>query len=185
VLINELSVVPNDFVLSLEDYHVIEKHEIHQMMVFMLEHLPPQMHLVILTRADPPFPLARWRARGELLEIRAKDLRFSLDDATEFLRNMAGLNLPEGTYDYYWTVPKVGYRFAISGPLHSGTGEASELISAFVGGQGYIVDYLIEEVLNHQTETLKSFLLQTSILNRLNGSLCESANGATPWRSYT
>src|SRR4030067_848556 len=90
LLINELSGVPNDFALVLEDYHVIETHEIHHMMVFLLEHLPPQMHLVILTRADPPFPLARWRARGELLEIRAKDLRFSLQDASAFLQDMAG-----------------------------------------------------------------------------------------------
>ena len=174
-MINELSVVPNDFVLALEDYHVIEKHDIHQMMVFMLEHLPPQMHLVILTRADPPFPLARWRARGELLEIRAKDLRFSLDDATEFLRNMAGLNLPEGNIRLLldrtegWITGLQLAALSIQGQE-----KPSELISAFVSWQGYIVDYLIEEVLNHQTESLKLFLLQTSILNRLNGSLCEA-----------
>ena len=178
LLINELSVVPNDFALVLEDYHVIETHEIHQMMVFLLEHLPPQMHLVILTRADPPFPLARWRARGELLEIRAKDLRFSLDDATEFLRNMAGLNLAEGNIRLLldrtegWITGLQLAALSIQGRENP-----SEMISAFGSGHDYIVDYLIEEVLDRQPDNLKMFLLQTSILSRLNGPLCDALTG--------
>ena len=178
LLINELSTVPNDFILVLEDYHVIEMRELHQMMEFILEHLPPKMHLVILTRADPPFPLARLRARGELMEIRAKDLRFSLDDATAFLQDMAGLNLSEESIQILmdrtegWVTGLQLVALSIQGQENP-----SESISAFGSGQGYIVDYLIEEVLNRQTESLKLFLLQTSILSRLNGSLCNALTG--------
>lgn len=178
LLINELSLVSNDFALVLEDYQVIETHEIHQMMMFILERLPPKMHLVILTRADPPFPLARLRARGELMEIRAKDLRFSLKDAKAFLQDMVGLNLSEENVQILldrtegWITGLQLAALSIQGQVNP-----SELVAAFGSGQGYIVDYLIEEVLNRQTEPLKLFLLQTSILGRLNGSLCDALTG--------
>jgi len=178
ILINELSTVPNDFALVLEDYHVIEMRDLHQMMEFILEHLPPKMHLAILTRADPPFPLARLRARGELMEIRVKDLRFSLDDATAFLQDMAGLNLSKENVQTLldrtegWVTGLQLAALSIQGRENP-----SELVSAFGSGQGYIVDYLIEEVLNRQPESLKLFLLQTSVLSRLNGSLCNAVTG--------
>lgn len=178
LLINELSTVPNDFALVLEDYHEIEMRELHQMMVFILEHLPPKMHLVILTRSDPPFPLARLRARGELKEIRAKDLRFSLDDATSLFRDMVGMNLSE-EHVRILTNRTEGWVTGLQLAALSIQGQEnpSELVSAFGSGQGYIVDYLIEEVLNRQTKSLKLFLLQTSILHRLNGSLCNALTG--------
>jgi LuxR family maltose regulon positive regulatory protein len=178
LLINELSTVSNEFALVLEDYHVIEQRGIHQMMVFLLEHLPPHMHLVILTRSDPPFPLARMRARGQLSEIRAKDLRFSYDDATTFLNEMVELNLPDESVQTLLDRTEgwiTGLQLAALSM--QGRENPSEMISAFGSGHDYIVDYLIEEVLEHQTDELKIFLLQTSILNRLNGPLCEALTG--------
>ena len=178
LLINELSLIPHDFALVLEDYHVIETHEIHQMMIFILEHLPPQMHLVILTRADPPFPLARFRSRGELLEIRAKDLRFSLDDATAFLHDMVGMNLSEKNIQILFERTEgwvTGLQLAALSI--QGQDDPSDVISAFGSGYDYIVEYLIEEVLDRQTESLRMFLIQTSILSRLNGSLCDALTG--------
>ena len=178
LLINELSDVPGEYFLILEDYHVIESHEIHQMIVFLLEHLPPQMHLMILTRADPPFPLARWRARSELLEIRVKDLQFSLEDATVFLREMAVNNLSNENIEILlnrtegWITGLQLAALSIQGHENP-----SDLIAAFGGTHGYIVDYLIEEVLERQPENRIMFLYQTSILNRLNGSLCEAVTG--------
>ena len=178
LLINELSEVPNEFVLVLEDYHVIESHEIHQMMVFLLKHLPPQMHLMILTRADPPFPLARLRARSELLEIRAKDLQFSLEDATAFLRNMVDDNLSKENIEILLDRTEgwiTGLQLAALSI--QGREKPSDLIADFGGGHDFIVDYLIEEVLDRQTDDLKIFLMKTSILGRLCGSLCEAVTG--------
>jgi len=178
VLINELSTVSQDFSLVLEDYHVIEVREIHQMMDFLLEHLPPQLHLVILTRSDPPFPLARLRARGELSEIRAKDLRFSYEDAAKFLQNMVGLQLSEDDVQVLvertegWITGLQLAALSIQGRKN-----ASEMIAAFGGGHEYIVDYLVEEVLDRQPDELKMFLYQTSILGRLNGPLCDEITG--------
>lgn len=178
VLVNELSTISHDFVLVLEDYHVIELPEIHYLLVFLLEHLPPRMHLVILTRSDPPFPLARMRARGELTEIRARDLRFSRDDATIFMNEITGLNLSHKSIKILLERTEgwiTGLQLAALSI--QGRDSTAEMISTFGGRQDYIVDYLIEEVLERQPEALKMFLLQTSILNRLNGSLCEVLTG--------
>jgi len=178
VLVNELSSVSQDFALVLEDYHVVELREIHQMMVFLLDHMPPQMHLVILTRSDPPFPMARLRARGELSEIRAKDLRFSYKDAAEFLHNMVGLHLSDGDIQVLvertegWITGLQLAALSIQGRKN-----ASEMIATFGGGYEYIVDYLVEEVLDRQPDKLKMFLYQTSILGRLNGPLCDEITG--------
>lgn len=178
VLINEISTVFHDFALVLEDYHVIELREIHHVMTFLLEHMPPQMHLVILTRSDPPFPLARYRARGELSEIRVKDLRFSSDAAIFLLNDIAGLGLSGESIQTLldrtegWITGLQLAALSIKGRENS-----SEMISAFGSGHEYIVDYLIEEVLDRQPDALKKFLLQTSILNRLNAPLCEAITG--------
>ena len=178
LLINELASVPYDFALVLEDYHVIVTHEIQQMMVFILEHLPPQMHLVILTRADPPFALARLRAKGELIEIREKDLRFTPDYTAVFLRDLAGLNLSGANVQMLQDRTEgwiTGLQLAALSL--QGRENPTELIRAFGSGHDYIVDYLIEEVLERQPHNLKMFLLQTSILSRLNGSLCATLTG--------
>jgi LuxR family maltose regulon positive regulatory protein len=178
LLINEISTVLHEFALVLEDYHVIELREIHQTMIFLLEHLPPQMHLVILTRSDPPFPLARMRARGELTEIRAKDLRFSKEHVTIFLNEITELDLPDESIQTLLDRTEgwiTGLQLAALSL--QGSENPSESISAFGRGHGYIVDYLIEEVLEHQTDELKTFLLNTSILSRMNGSLCDALTG--------
>ena len=178
VLINELSTVPNDFALVLEDYHVIDLGEIHRTLVFLLEHMPPQMHLVILTRSDPPFPLGRMRARSEMVEVRARDLRFSYGDATTFLNYFFGPGLPDESIQTLvdrtegWITGLQLAALSIQGRENP-----SEKISAFGSGHDYIVDYLIEEVLERQPDNLKMFLLQTSILSRLNGPLCNALTG--------
>lgn len=178
VLVNEVSAVPQHFALVLEDYHLIELRQIHQMVVFLLDHMPPQMHLVILTRSDPPFPLARYRARGELLEVRVKDLRFSPDAATALLNNIAGLGLTDESIQTLLDRTEgwiTGLQLALL--TIQGIENPSESISAFGRGHDYIVDYLVEEVLERQPDALKEFLLQTSILSRLNASLCEVVTG--------
>jgi len=178
VLVNELSIVSHNFLLILEDYHVIESREIHQLMVFLLEHLPPQMHMAILTRSDPPFPLARLRARGDLLEIRAKDLRFSYEDAKAFLNNMVGVQLSDGDIQILLDRTEgwiTGLQLAALSI--QGRNDASEVIASFGGRHEYIVDYLIEEVLELQSDGLKKFLVQTSLLSRMNGSLCDALTG--------
>ena len=178
VLINELSTVSNDFVLVLEDYHVIDQGEIHRALIFLLEHMPPQMHLVILTRSDPPFPLGRMRARSEMVEIRARDLCFSYGDAAKFLNYFIGSGLPDESIQTLvdrtegWITGLQLAAFSIQGRENP-----SEMISAFGSGHDYIVDYLIEEVLERQPDNLKIFLLQTSILSRLNGPLCNALTG--------
>ncbi|MEZ4660307.1 MAG: LuxR C-terminal-related transcriptional regulator [Caldilineaceae bacterium] len=178
LLINELAVMPHEFALVLEDYHAIELPALHQMIVFLLEHMPPQMHLVILTRVDPPFPLARLRARGELVEVRARDLRFSLADTTAFVREMAGLALPDETIATLFERTEgwiTGLQLAALSL--EGQENPAELVAAFASERGYIVDYLIEEVLDRQPAALRRFLLQTSILGRMNGPLCEALTG--------
>ena len=179
-LINELASVPEDFVLVLEDYHAIEMPDIHQFVVFLLEHLPPHMHLVILTRADPPFPLPRMRARGEVTEVRAKDMRFSHEEATAFFEEMGGLDLSE--IDMQTLLARTeGWitGLQLAALTLQGRENPSELVEAIGEGQDYIVDYLIEEVLEQQSHRLKMFLLQTSILRRLNGQLCDALTGQT------
>ena len=166
-LLNELGAVPNDVVLVLDDYHVIDAHDIHDGMAFLLEHLPPQVHLVITTRADPALPLARLRARGELVEIRAADLRFTPDEAAAYLNEAMGLDLAardvaalEGRTEGWIAALQLA---ALS---IQGRDDVAGFIAGFAGDDRYIVDYLVEEVLHRQPEQVRSFLLETSILAR-------------------
>ena len=177
-LLNELSAVPNDVVLVLDDYHVIDAHDIHDGMAFLLEHLPPQIHLVITTRADPALPLARLRARGELVEIRAADLRFTPDEAAAYLNEVMGLDLAasdvaalEGRTEGWIAALQLA---ALS---IQGRDDVAGFIAGFAGDDRYIVDYLVEEVLQRQPERVRSFLLETSILSRLSGPLCDAVTG--------
>lgn len=177
-LLNQTSQFSHNVVLVLDDYHVIASKLINRAAAFLLDHLSPQMHLVISTRADPPFPLPRMRARGELLEIRAKDLRFSLDESAIFLGTMLGSDVSGENLQTLqrrtegWIASLQLAALAIQD--HE---DPSGLIAAFGSGHDYIVDYLIEEVLNRQPESVIMFLLQTSILDRLNGSLCNALTG--------
>jgi LuxR family maltose regulon positive regulatory protein len=174
-LLNELGAVPNDIVLVLDDYHLVYAPEIQQGMAFLLDHLPPQMHLVIATRADPVLPLGRLRGRGELIEIRAGDLRFTLDEADAYLDGELGLGLTERDVATLegrtegWIAA-----LQLAGLSIQGRDDVAGFIAGFAGDDRYIVDYLVEEVLHRQPDPIRSFLLDTSILDRLTGPLCDA-----------
>jgi LuxR family maltose regulon positive regulatory protein len=177
-LINELSGVPDDIVLVLDDHHLVDAHEVQIGLGFLLEHLPPQIHLVIATRADPTMPLGRLRARGELVEIRAADLRFTPDEATAYLNGMMGLDLSARDVSAL-EVRTEGWIAALQLAALSiqGRDDVAGFIAGFAGDDRYIVDYLVEEVLQRQPDHIRSFLLQTSILDRLSGSLTDYVTG--------
>jgi LuxR family maltose regulon positive regulatory protein len=174
-LINELAAVPGDVVLVLDDYHVIDAPEIQTGMTFLLEHLPAPMHLVIATRVDPALPLARLRARGELVEIRAGELRFTPDEAREYFNGTMGLVLTEGEVaDLERRTEGWIAALQLAGLSMQGRDDIAGFIAGFAGDDRYIVDYLVEEVLARQSQPVRAFLLETSILNRLSGSLCDA-----------
>src|ERR1019366_2145945 len=183
-LLNELSALPDDIVLVLDDYHLVDAPEIQEGMTFLLEHLPAQVHLVIATRADPALPLARLRARGELLEVRAADLRFTLDEAAAYLDVTMGLDLSE-TDIAALEGRTEGWIAALQLAALSmqGREDLAGFIAGFAGDDRYIVDYLVDEVLRRQPEHVRGFLLQTAILDRLSGSLCDAVNGRDDGRA--
>src|SRR6202521_4805992 len=177
-LLNELTRISHDFVLVLDDYHVLDSRAVQGGMVFLLDHLPPRLHLVIASRADPPLPLARLRARGELVEIRAEDLRFAPDEVASYFHESMGLDLTardvavlEGRTEGWIAALQLA---ALS---MQGRSDVTGFIASFAGDDRYIVDYLVEEVLQRQPERVRSFLLQTSILDRLSGPLCDAITG--------
>jgi LuxR family maltose regulon positive regulatory protein len=174
-LLNDVASVPHDFILVLDDYHTIETPVIHNALAFLLEHLPPSMHWVIATRQDPPLPLARLRARDQMLELRTKDLRFTSDEIAQFLNAATGLAL---TSDQIATLELrtegwiAGVQMAALS-MH-GHDDVAGFIAAFSGSHRFILDYLTEEILQRQPAHVQTFLLQTSILNRMCGELCDS-----------
>ena len=177
-LLNDLGTIASDLVLVLDDYHVIDAPEVQDGMAFLLDHLPAQLHLVIAGRADPALPLARLRGRGELVEIRAADLRFTPDEAAAYLNGVKGLRLTahdvaalEGRTEGWIAALQLA---ALS---MSGRDDVAGFIAGFAGDDRYIVDYLAEEVLQRQPEHVQDFLLQTSILDRLSGPLCDAVTG--------
>lgn len=177
-LINEISTLPHDFVLVLDDYHVIDAPPVDQALTFLLDHLPPQMHLVITTREDPPFPLPRLRARQQMTELRAADLRFTASEASEFLHQVMELDLSADEVAALETRTEgwiAGLQLAALSMR--GHRDISGFVRAFAGDNRYIMDYLIEEVLRRQSEPDRNFLLHTSILARLNGPLCDAVAG--------
>ena len=173
-----------DFVLVLDDYHSIEAEPIHDGITFLLNHLPRNMHLVITGRADPPLPLARLRGRGESIELRAVDLRFTADEATDFLKDAMSLELSADNVTALETRTEgwiAGLQLAALSM--QGRDDVSGFIDAFTGDDRYIVDYLVEEVLLRQPQHVRDFLLQTSILDRLTGPLCDAVTGRNDGRS--
>jgi LuxR family maltose regulon positive regulatory protein len=174
-LLNEITTIPDNFVLVLDDYHVIDSKPVDNVLNFLIEHLPPQIHLVIATREDPPLPLARMRARGQLTELRAADLRFSPADAAEFLNQVMGLNLSEEDIAALEARTEgwiAGLQLAaLSMQGHQDT---ASFIKSFTGSHHFVLDYLVEEVLQQQSESVQTFLLVTSILDRMCGSLCDA-----------
>ena len=179
-LLNEITTIPDNFILVLDDYHVIDSKPVDQALTFLLEHLPPQMHLVIATREDPHLPLARLRARGQLTELRAADLRFTPAEAAEFLNQVMGLNLSAEDIAALETRTEgwiAGLQLAaLSMQGHQDT---ASFIKSFTGSHHFVLDYLVEEVLQQQSESVQTFLLRTSILDRLCGPLCDAVSAST------
>ena len=175
LLINEIAGHAAPFVLVLDDFHLIQTGSILEMLTLLLEHMPPQMHLALLSRADPPLLLSRLRARHQLLEIRAAQLRFTPDEIANFLNELMALKLSADDIAAL-EVRTEGWIAGIQLAALSmqGVEDVHSFVSAFTGSHAYIMDYLAEEVLKLQPERMRSFLLQTSILDRLCGSLCEA-----------
>jgi ATP/maltotriose-dependent transcriptional regulator MalT len=178
-LINEVAAAPGPIVLVLDDYHLMTAQPIHDAVTFLLDNLPDSMHLAMATRADPPLPIARLRARGQLIELRQTDLRFSPDKAAVFLNQTMGLSLSgvdvtalaartEG-----WIAGLQMAALALQS-LQRTAGPVAQFVQTFAGSNRYILDYLIEEVLQRQPEHIQAFLLQTAILERLSGALCDA-----------
>jgi LuxR family transcriptional regulator, maltose regulon positive regulatory protein len=178
MLLNDLSACSNDVVLVLDDYHVIGEGEVQEGMAFLLEHLPPQIHLVIACRADPALPLAGLRGRGELVELRAADLRFTPEEAAAYLNGVMGLALTAGDVAVLegrtegWVAA-----LQLAALSMQGRDDVAAFIADFAGDDRYIVDYLAEEVLQRQPAHVQHFLLQTSVLDRLSGPLCDAVTG--------
>ena len=177
-LLNEIATIPDSFILVLDDYHLIDAKPVDNCLSFLLDHLPPHMYLVISTREDPPLPLARLRVRDQLTELRASDLRFTPAEAAEFLKGVMGLDL-SGEDVTALEARTEGWIAGLQLAALSMRGhqDVPGFIRAFAGDHRYIVDYLVEEVLQRQPGPVRSFLLQTAILDRLNGRLCDAVTG--------
>jgi len=174
-LLNDIATVPDHFVLVLDDYHLIDAKAVDTALAFLLEHLPPQLHLVIATREDPQLPLARLRARGQLTELRAADLRFAPAEAAAFLTQVMGLNLSADNIAALETRTEgwiAGLQLAALSM--QGHPDATRFIRSFSGSHHFVLDYLLEEVLHQQPASVQTFLLRTSILDRLCGPLCDA-----------
>ncbi len=174
-LINEITSISANFIIVLDDYHSVEFKEVDQAVKFLIEYLPPQMHLLIASREDPSLPLARLRARGQLTELRAADLRFSPTEAADFLNQVMSLSLSSEdiaaleTRTEGWIAGLQMAALSMHGLLKTG-----DFIRSFTGSHRFVLDYLMEEVLERQVEQVQIFLLRTSILDRLCGPLCDA-----------
>lgn len=181
LLINQAARLSPEAVLVLEDYHTISEGQIHEAVGFFLEHLPATMHLVLMTRSDPALPLARLRARNELNELRAEDLRFSLEEVRQFLEQSLPFKLSEEMVQELYERTEgwaAGLRLvSLALPKSGEPSELGEFLSSFHGSHRPLLDYLIEDVFSAQPELLQQFMLQTSFLSRLTGSLCDAITG--------
>jgi LuxR family maltose regulon positive regulatory protein len=180
-LLNEITALSGSFVLVLDDYHVIDAKAVDADLTFLIEHLPPQMRLVLATREDPPLPLARWRARAQLSELRVTDLRFTPAEAAGFLNEVMGLHLSPEDIAALETRTE-GWIAGLQLAALSMQGQAvpSRFVQSFTGSHHFVMDYLVEEVLQRQPESVQTFLLRTSILERMCGPLCDAVLIAPP-----
>lgn len=178
-LLNEIAHQPDSFLFVLDDYHVLDALTIHEGLAFLLDHLPPQMHLVMTTREDPPLPLSRLRVRGRMTELRAADLRFTPEEAADFLNQRMGLSLSEAQIAALeqrtegWIAGLQLAALSIRGQQ-----ETTAFIDSFTGSHRFVLDYLVEEVLLQQPQEVQTFLMQTAILQRLCGPLCDAVTEA-------
>jgi LuxR family maltose regulon positive regulatory protein len=179
-LINELEAQPGDgeVLLVLDDYHLIGAQPVHASLEFLLGHLPPALRLVLASRSDPPMPLARLRAGGQLAELRAAELRFTAEEAAALLREALGGDLPAAAVAALADRTE-GWAAGLQLAALSLRGQADQagFVAAFGGSHRYVLDYLAEEVLDRQAEELRGFLLETSVLERLSGGLCDAVTG--------
>ena len=182
-LLHALEQNSSPFALVLDDYQSIDARQVHELVAFMLDHLPSGMHLVIFSRIDPPFPLARLRSSGQFLEIRTDDLRFTVSEAGNYLNKAMGLRLSAEDVSILeqrtegWIV-----RLQMAALSLKDHEEPSRFIQTFSGSHRYVLDYLVEEVLNRLAVPIQEFLLQTSILSRLSGPLCDAVTGIRQWQ---
>ena len=175
LLINEITALPDDVILILDDYHAVDSKPVDNALVFLLEHQPSHLHLVLATREDPQLPLARLRARGQLIELRHADLRFTLSEAADFLNQVMDLSL--STKDISALAERTEGWIAglqLAAISMQGYDDTTSFIKSFAGSHRFVMDYLVEEVLGQQPENIQNFLLRTSILDRLCGSLCDA-----------
>jgi LuxR family maltose regulon positive regulatory protein len=177
-VLNQLAASDNDLSLVLDDYHVIEVEPVHSAVTYLLDRAPPNLHLILATRADPPLPLSRLRGRGQLVELRAADLAFKAQEAAEFLQNVVDLELPAQDIATLMSRTEgwpAGLRMAaISLKDHD---DPAGFVRMFGADDRHVVDYMVDEVLTRQPEDVRRFLLDTSILERLTGPLCEAVLG--------
>ena len=175
--VNELSVYDGEVTLVLDDYHLADDVDVAAGMTFLVDHLPPQLRLVIGTRADPVLPLSRLRARGELLEIRAANLRFTGEEVSSYLNDLNGFDLTEADLAALEARTE-GWVTALQLAALSlrDRDDRSSFIAGFAGDDRFVVDYLADEVLGRQPDDVRRFLLDTSILDRLTGSLCDAVD---------
>jgi len=183
-LINDIASQSRSFVLALDDYQVIAEQSIHQAVSFLLERQPPQMHLAILSRQDPPLPLSRLRGRGQITEFRQRDLRFTPQETTAFLNQVMGLHLDPSDvaaldrHTEGWVAGLQMAAFALQSRIAAGGAESSRrFIASFSGRHHFILDYLTDQVLSRQSEPIQRFLLRTCILERMCGDLCDALVG--------
>jgi LuxR family maltose regulon positive regulatory protein len=171
-LVNRLQAAPDEVVLVLDDYHLVQSRPVHDGVAFLLGHLPPRLHVVISSRSDPPLPLARLRAWGQLVELRAADLRFTPEESSALLREVWGLDLSSEAIAALETRTEgwaVGLHLAALSLRERP--DPDTFLAALAGTHRYVLDYLSEEVLERQPDQVRTFLLQTSILERLSGPL--------------
>src|SRR3990170_1748550 len=174
-LVGELSAIRVPFVLALDDYHVIHTPSIHQQLTFLLEHQPPQMHLVLMTREDPQLPIPRLRVRGQVMEIRQDELRFDIHETEDFLSRVMGLTLGAdeiGTLEKRTEGWIAGLQLAALSM--QGRHDPQEFVRNFAGTNRFVLDYLIDEVFQRQPAELQDFLLKTSVLDQLTAGLCDA-----------
>lgn len=183
-LVNDLAQLPHDITLVLDDYHEISAEAIHESLAYLLDHQPPQLHLILATRVDPPLPLPRLRVRGELTELRSAELRFTETEAGAFFSQAMGLSLTSAQVKILESRTEgwiAGLQLAaLSVREHP---DVERFLAAFTGSHRYVVDYLAEEIFQQQPQTVQEFLLKTSILERLTADLCNAITEGTDSQS--
>lgn len=183
-LVDDLETLDTDVCLVLDDYHTIDAADVHDAVAFLVEHAPPRFHLAVATRSDPPLPLARWRARGDLAEVRARDLRFTTAEAAAYFHDVMAVPLSATDVDALEARTE-GWIVALQLAALSlqGRDDVGEFIDSFAGDDRFVLDYLAEEVLERLPDDVRRFLLETSVLERLSGPLCDAVTCRTGGRA--